>query len=703
MSPITTTVAIGSQFMDALARLPQKTQKKTRDMITKFQQNPTSPGLNYEKIKSKDPRMRSLRIDQSYRAIVLQVEKSNTFLLLWVDNHDEAYSWAEGRVCSVNAITGGIQVVDVSEIQAVPTKIVEPTDQSSPEENKPDIFQQFSDTDLAGVGVTDLMLPLVRSIRSEPALESLDGTIPKAVYNALYMLALGESYDVVREDLAIVPNANYDTADIDSALKLDQNKNHFSSFTDDAELEALLNAPMDKWRVYLHPSQRKLVNAHFNGPARVLGGAGTGKTVVAMHRAKHLASQCKPNEKIFFTTFTKSLIQDIKNNLQKICSFDEIKKIEINHIDAWCHDFLNRQNMPCEVAYENHTLRKNIWQTALTYNEEEGLDEDFLKEEWNKVIQYHDFHTLAEYIRIPRAGRNQRLTRLQRKRIWPVFREYRRLLLENNIYEPADMFRVARGVLTSKKIVSGFKHIIADEVQDLHPQALRLLRAILPKDHFKQNDLFLVGDGHQNLYGHHIVLSQLGINIIGRGKRLKINYRTPEESRRWASSVLAGTSISDLDGELDSSKGYVSLISGPEPVFISAKSFEEEVEAIAEWIKKIKSEDPTKVVCVTARTKGEITALAESLPTKGITKLHIIDTNNHDCDDHDPIRLITHHRIKGLEFDHVCISGCSQQKWASNNRIRISAQKCLLHVAATRTKNSLLVTAIGPVLKQWNE
>jgi superfamily I DNA/RNA helicase len=218
---------------------------------------------------------------------------------------------------------------------------------------------------------------------------------------------------------------------------------------------------------------------------------------------------------------------------------------------------------------------------------------------------------------------------------------------------------------------------------------------MIPKDQFKQNDLFLGGDGHQNLYGHHIVLSQLGIDIRGRGRRLKINYRTPEETRKWAASILDGTKTSDLDGELDSTKGYVSLMTGPDPKLFSAKTFEEEVGCIASWVKEIKEADATKVICITAQSKQELESLAKALPKHGVVDLLAITSDNHDKDDPAPIRLITHHRIKGLEFDHVCISGCSKQKWNSLSEDRQLSARYLLHVAATRTKNSLLVTAIG--------
>jgi superfamily I DNA/RNA helicase len=263
------------------------------------------------------------------------------------------------------------------------------------------------------------------------------------------------------------------------------------------------------------------------------------------------------------------------------------------------------------------------------------------------------------------------------------------------------MFRAARSLLLEQpNTTSGFKHIIVDEIQDLHPQAFRLLRAMLPEDEFQKNDLFLVGDGHQSLYGHHIVLSQLGINIRGRGRRLKLNYRTPEQTRKWASSILQNVTINNLDGELDSTKGYRSIISGPEPIFKSCNSFPEEMATIKAWIKDIKLNQENQVICVTLRNKKAIDKYAQALEESGIST-YKITADNHDTEDPTPIRLVTMHRIKGLEFDHVCIADCSKNAWNSyqNAPDRMNSEKCLLHVAATRTKNSLLVTATGQVFE----
>jgi len=693
MSTLAPTVAIGDSFLKSMMALPDKIMKKARETITKFQHDPTSPGLNYEKINNvKDDRLRSIRIDQTYRCIVLKSEKGDTYILLWVDKHDEAYAWAEKKSCGVNPQTGAIQVVEVEETVAVAEEIE--AKQEKKEDTRPGLFEAFSNADLEQVGATEELIDVVRAVKDESDLERLDGKLPTQLFDALFLLACGESFDDVLEELGIDRQNEFDPEDFEEALKLDANRQHYAAITDDADLEAILNEPLAKWRVFLHPSQRKLVRAQFNGPARVLGGAGTGKTVVAMHRAKYLASQCEDNERILFTTFTKSLIVDIKKNLQKICSYDEIRKIEVVHLDAWCHNFLKARNYKHDVAYgtPNHPLQSNLWEQALEQLDSDAFSSDFLREEWDKVIQYHDIESLADYARIPRTGRRGRLSRLQRKAIWPVFEEYRTLLNENQLWEPPDMFRAARSILEANQLDAGYQHIIVDEIQDFHPQAFRLLRAMVPPDRFTKNDLFLVGDGHQNIYGHHVVLGQVGIDIRGRGRRLRLNYRTPEETRRWASALLAGVEISDLDGSLDDDKGYRSIMSGPDPRFCPVKSFEAEVMAIAEWIRSIRTRGGDRVICIAARSNNECESYAEALEATGLETFRITPTQ-HDIDDPAPIRVATMHRIKGLEFDHVCLAGLGSLSWEGMDEERRERERCLLHVAATRTKNSLLVTA----------
>jgi len=692
------TVAISATFLKSLTELPDKIMRKARDVVTKFQHNPTSPGLNYEKINAaKDKRLRSLRVDQTYRCILFKSDKGDTYILLWVDKHDDAYEWARGRTCGVNPLTGAIQVVEVAGDAPPPDSPQEKTYAPEPKDSRPGLFEAFSDTDLEQLGATDDMIPVIRAIKDEKQLETMQRRFTTQVYEALFMLACGEPFDTVLDELGIETGKQFDPDDFKAALELDSNKRHFAAISDDAELEAILDEPLAMWRVYLHPSQSKLVRANFNGPARVLGGAGTGKTVVAMHRARHLASQCAERERVLFTTFTKSLVNDIKNNLQKICSYDEIKKIDVIHLDAWCRDFLVSRNYKHAVAYgspsaKGHPLQAKLWNQALEKLESGEFTEEFLRKEWEEVIQCHDIESFRDYARIARTGRRGRLARPRRKAIWPVFEEYRTLLDEHQFWEAPDMMRAARTILEAEGKGAGFKHIIVDEIQDFHPQAFRLLRAMIPQDQFPKNNLFLVGDGHQNIYGHHFVLSHLGIDIRGRGRRLHLNYRTPEETRRWASSILKGVEIDDMDGAIDADPAYRSILSGPDPLFKPCDSFDDEIATIRKWIDSIKEENPAHVVCLAARTNAECKDYAKALAAKGLA-IHRITATRHDIPDPAPVRVATMHRIKGLEFDHVCLACLKNIDWSSMDPARLEREKCLLHVAATRTKVSLLVTA----------
>lgn len=684
-------VSIEMTFLEALTKLPDPIQKKAREMITKFLRDPASPGLNYEKIQAvRDQKLHSIRVDQSYRAIVLRSKAEDAYILLWVDKHDDAYEWARKQQLSVHPQSGAIQIVEAIEPSAPVEQPPHPVPAIATPE-LPDIFAAFSDSDLRQLGATDETLPLIRSIKDEPTLEKLQRRFTMQVYDALFRLACGESYDAVLEELGIEAGKTYAVDDFKTALELDANKQRFALITDDAELEKILNEPLAFWRVFLHPSQRKLVKVNFNGPARVLGGAGTGKTVVAMHRAKFLASQCAEQERILFTTFTKSLIHDIKSNLQKICSYDEIKRIEVVHLDAWCSNFLRSRNLKNQVAYgEDHPLKSKLWKQALHLAETADFSAEFIRDEWEKVIQYHDVFDFSSYAALARPGRQGRLSRMQRKALWPVFEEYRTLLDENQLWEPADMFRAARSIFVAEGIDAGFKHIIVDEIQDFHPQAFRLLRAMVPADRYPKNDLFLVGDGHQNIYGHHIILGQLGIDIRGRGRRLKLNYRTPEETRRWAVSILHNQDTNDLDGGIDSHTGYHSSMSGPEPIIHPCATFDEEIREITKWYRNIVATHPHHVACVAVKTNDERTQYAKALEKEGVP-VHEITADVMDIDDYPALRLSTMHRIKGLEFDHVCLAGNDPAKLDSLPDYRQATERCLWHVAATRTKNSLLI------------
>ncbi len=686
-------VAISSDFFTALAKLPKTQIGKTIKLVEKFKSNPNSSGLNYEKLHA-TKNMHSLRVDGSYRCIVMSPEKNDVYILLWVDNHDDAYDWAKKHKCSVNTETGSLEIIQTQ--HSVEDIII------SPKAEKPSFFSHFKDKELLKLGVNDELLKYVKAINDEAELDSMRTYLTEEVYEALFYLLAGENYDSVYNYL-YADNTTVVDNDFTTALENDSSKRTFYVVEkDDTELINMLNAPLEKWRVFLHPTQRKLVEKEYNGPVKVLGGAGTGKTVVAMHRAKYLASQISlfDNQKILFTTYTKNLVIDIYENLKKICDEETLSKIEVKNLDQWVYEYLTKHGYKNEIVYSNKT--DDLWESALASKPQNlELEDSFFKEEWERVVQANSVNTLNDYIKVSRAGRGTRLSRTQRKLIWEVFEEYKLLLSTKNYKEPSDAMRDVRVLLKQHGDDGLYSHVVVDEAQDFNAEAFRLIRDMVPES---KNDIFIAGDAHQRIYGHKVVLGQCGIKIIGRSKKLKLNYRTTDEIRKWAVGLINGENIDDMDDGVDTNSDYKSLYHGPEPLVKSFESYEDEVDFIDKYIQNIKKDDSESRICIVARTQKIIDAYSQYFTDKNISTVKI-SRNTKDNISNNGIRLATMHRVKGLDFDHVIIASMNAgvvplvlSERSDEQQIedeKLLREKSIVFVAATRAKKSLLVTYYG--------
>ena len=696
------TVALGSEFLSAFARIPRKQQAKVLEFLAKFRTDPTLPGINYEKLKhTKDPNLRSVQIDQAYRGIVLKPSANNVYVLLWVDHHDKAYKWASNKVCRIHPETGSLQVIPVEESEPVPALPMEQPVQ-------PGLFDALRESDLMNLGVPELLLPMVRNMKNEASLDRVATDFPQEAAEALYMLAAGYTLDEVRAEMAIPAEPKeVDTEDFEAALATPDSKRRFFVVDDEEELQKMLGAPLEKWRVFLHPSQRKIVENNWNGPVRVLGGAGTGKTVVAMHRAKHLATKVlnEEGDRILFTTFTRNLAADIRKNLENICPDRAMRRIEVVNLDRWVAEFLRNHGYDHKIVYGHQA--KALWDRALTLAPEEPkLDTSFFREEWDRVIQPRSIETVKQYMKATRVGRGTRLSRKQRKSVWPVFEEYRVLLNQAGKRESVDAMRDARRLIETGKIRLPYKAVLVDEAQDMGMQAFRLIRAMLPQDGDAKPNLFIVGDAHQRIYRQKVVLGRCGIDIRGRGRRLKINYRTTEETRRWSVGLLKGLEIDDLDGGLDSAKGYRSLLHGENPIIEHYGSFDEEIDGIAKYLANLEADDTSiSSCCLVTRTNELLEQHESALQQKGI-KTYRVRRSEPEDRRADGLRLATMHRVKGLEFERVIIAGVNDgivpldvAAIDSNDPVvkRESEvhERALLYVAATRAKRDVLVTSFG--------
>jgi superfamily I DNA/RNA helicase len=691
-------IAIAADFLDAFSKLPRQTQAKTNSFISKFKQNPTSSGINYESIhNATDKNLKSVRVDGSYRAIVLKPETGNTYLLLWVDNHDEAYQWAQRRVCKINPESGALQIIDVEEVAAIEREIAA-SGRISAKKRFEDIHNRY----FLRLGVPEELLVAVQNVVTDKDVDQLIDKLPEEAADAILLLAAGYSLDDVLDLQDKKSDRQINTEDFDAALETDDSKRRFYIVEDDAELEEMLAAPLEKWRVFLHPTQRRLVERDWNGAVRVLGGAGTGKTVVAMHRAKWLAENrfTKPTDRIFLTTYTRNLAIDIENNLSKICSPEIMNRIKVENIDSWIINFLKQEGIKARIVYDNDL--DELWSQAYTLAPEFSLA--FYEDEWREVIQLYNVKTLKEYLKAPRVGRGTRLNRAKKAEIWHVFAEFNSLLQEKGWKDRQTAIRDACSLLKNQQGETlPFKAVIVDEAQDMGTEAFSLLRAMIPTD---KNDLFIVGDPHQRIYQQKVTLSHSGIEIRGRSRRLRLNYRTTDEIRKWASQVLAGSKFDDLDDGQNDLNDYRSLLHGREPLLKGFKTFDEEVNYLVEQLQRIEQQENTlSSSCLMLRTKSLIKSYSEALNALGI-KTHQIHRSQADDLTTPGLRLATMHRVKGLQFEHVLLAGLTEDELPpkrildrlSDNRARLSLierDRCLLHVAATRAKKEVLVTYHG--------
>jgi mRNA-degrading endonuclease RelE of RelBE toxin-antitoxin system len=696
-------VAFSKDFMESYSRLPRKIQKKVREFTEKFQKDPTQPGLNFERLgEARDPKVRSVRIDQAYRAIVIHPPKGDVYLCVWVDNHNEAYRWARDRCFEINPKLGTFQVFEL--VQGAEAPAAAPAPEPAPPAAAPGLFEHHDDEDLLLAGVPEPLLVSIRALKTDADLDTLAPHLPADAAEMLYLLAAGYGLiDAIEEADRTKPEPEkVDVDDFEKALAKPESQQRFKIVSDEAELESMLDAPLEQWRIFLHPSQRKLVHMNANGPVRVLGGAGTGKTVVLMHRANYLASKvfAGENDRLLVTTFTRNLALDLRMNLRNLCSKETFARLDVVNLHSWAADFMRKQGHPFKIApaHERHRL----FELAMTEAPNQDYPLAFYFDEWDQVVQAQEVASRDDYFTARRVGRGTRLSRKQRAEVWQVLERYRQLLNDEGFFEWTDAIRETRLFIEKRGISLPYCAILSDEAQDFSASELRLLRTLAPQE---PNTLYLVGDGHQRIYGQPIRLGSCGIEIRGRSRRLKLNYRTTEQIRDQAIAILEGREIDDLDGGVDSLKGFFSLRHGPAPVIRNFTREADEaafiVETVGRWMKDV----PPEAICIGVRTRAQARDRYESvLQSAGFETMQVEKDPESEAS-RPGIRLATMHRLKGLEFSRVLLAGVQDGLLpltvpgdpadAESRQQHELQERCLLYVAATRARDELVITGFG--------
>ena len=717
-----TQTAIYDTFFDALLELPRNIQQKTKILLRKLQRNPNTPGLNLERIQD-TKNLYSVRVDRHYRGVLAKSQGDGAIVILHVDSHDDAYAWARRHRAGVNPDSGVFEIIPFSSQPTVTAEKQEPARESAG-----GLFEGLRDRNLRKLNIPDDLISLAKSVTGEEDFALVANRFPQEAQAAIEMLLAGYSYQEALDELN-APATDVDADDIDAALARFGSQGRLWVVDDEEELKRMLDAPQEKWRVFLHPSQRRLVDRDWNGPVRVLGGAGTGKTVVAMHRAKWLARHRArvADGKILFLTFTANLAADLRRNLRDLITHDEdFNRVEVVHLDQWVYRFLNQHNFPQRIVYDQHdSSRQQAWDEALkTADSDLALEPEFYKDEWSKVVLAQGALSETEYLRVFRKGRGTPVTRPKRARIWRVFEAYRAHLAANGLIEKEDAYRAARHLVGTNAGQLPYVSVIVDEAQDLGYEAFRLicsLARINPGgDLLEQpgpNSLFIVGDAHQRIYDQHVVLGRCGINIRGRSSRLRINYRTSREILHTAVSVLGNITADDLDGGMDTLAGYRSLFGGPEPEFLEMQDMEHGAALLQQWITALQSESDYGLqdICLVCRTNRQCDEWDEAIRNANLPT-HRIQTAQ-DTRQTGAVQLATAHRVKGLEFPAVAIldagPGNFPLKVAVNaagsqadRELTLRRERSLLHVAVSRAKRHLLLctrTRFSPFLKQMRE
>jgi hypothetical protein len=650
-------VLLCKSLFQSLVKLNGNENKRANEFILKFQDNPAQPGLSLERVtKTKNNNLWSLRITQELRVILYK--SGDTWALLHADHHDDAYAWASKRKVEFNARTGALQVV----------KTVESVEEVVPQRRswQVGLLDPYEDDYLLSLGVPEDWLPVLRQLITEDDLLNIIEDLPEEVTERLLALAAGE---------LVTPPSFPSNSPIDNT----DTQRRFISVKNQSELERMLQAPLATWIGFLHPSQRQLVAGNFNGPVKVTGSAGTGKTVVALHRARHLSRQGKY---VLVTTFVNTLCNNLQQNLNLLCTSEELERIKVSTVASQAGSILAKAKQGCQIA--SHEEIKNLIQ--IYWHGGCPLDASELWQEWVLVIQTHGILTWGEYRSVSRKGRGTPLSVRDRKEVWTVLEKVNDHLASVHQLDWGHYFRRATDIVLSSVVENTFDAVIVDEVQDLRPQELKFLAALAGEG---SNRLMLVGDGGQRIYQGKFTLKSLGINVQGRSRKLKINYRTTEQIRRFADQI-SDQDNDDLDGLREKRKGTISLLQGPEPTLRMLENQEQQAEAVSHEIRHLLNQGllPGEIG-IFARFRFLLEPVEKYLKELDIVAIRL---DNQSDKGSNSVRLGTMHQAKGLEFKAVFAITLSDEHLPSEKVLHHLPDETARQDALERERHLLYVT-----------
>ena len=681
---------IADTFTGSLTRLTGEEQKAAKTTAFDLQIDPVNPGMSFHKLdRAKDKNFWSVRVTRDIRLIVHKSKDS--LLLCYVDHHDQAYAWAERRKLETHPATGAAQLVELRETfkeVVVPVYVEAQTPaHASPAMMKPAILAGHSDDDLLAFGVPQEWLADVKAA-TEDTLLSLADHLPAEAAEALLELATGGK-----------PRLPQTTPSAANPFDHPDAQRRFRVVANVEELRRALDFPWDKWTIFLHPEQRQWVERDFAGPARVSGSAGTGKTIVALHRAAFLA-RTNPDARVLLTTFSDPLASALQTRLKRLLA-DQPRlgeRIDVHSLDA-IGMRLHRAHVGQVNLASEHLVREVLKEAAAAVpGQKFGLR--FLADEWQHVVDAWQVKTWEAYRDVARLGRKTRLSEAKRRTLWAIFEQVRDVLETRGLTTHAAMFTSLASAL-SRGDRQVFDHVVVDEAQDLSVAHLRFFSAL---GGGRPDALFFAGDLGQRIFQQLFSWKGLGVDIRGRSRTLRVNYRTSHQIRARADRLL-DPAMADVDGAVETRSDTVSVFNGPSPAIQTFENESAEVEAVAKWIGEcLENGVHPHELAVFVRSadqhhRAQAAIHAAAVPGKLLDER--VETAS------GTVSFGTMHLAKGLEFRAVAVMACDDEVIPLQSRIEAvgddtdlkevyDTERQLLYVACTRARDFLRVTGVQP-------
>jgi len=631
-----------------------------------------------------------VRVNADIRLIVHKT--TGSLLLCYVDHHDKAYDWAERRKLETHPATGAAQLVEIRETvkEIVVPVYVHTKFAAKPKlaSEKKAVYIAASDDELLSYGVPAEWLGDVRKATTEDALLALADHLPAEAAEALVELATGGKPRVPQP--AVMAANPFDHPDA---------QRRFRVMTNVEELQRALDFPWEKWTVFLHPEQRQWVERDYAGPARVSGSAGTGKTIVALHRAAYLARK-HPDDRILLTTFSDTLANALRTKLKRLLGSEPrlAERIDVHSLNAIGLRLYRAHVGPAAIA--GRELVRELVQEAANEVDGHKFGLHFLLTEWEQVVDAWQLETWEAYRDVVSLGRKTRLPEVQRVVLWSIFERVRAGLKARQLLTYAELFSTLAGAVSRKKKVV-FDFAVVDEAQDISVAHLRFFAALGDS---RPNTLFFAGDLGQRIFQQPFSWKAIGVDIRGRSRTLRVNYRTSHQIRTQADRLL-GPVVTDVDGNTEDRSDTVSVFNGPPPDIHILKDENQEIGTVGNWIgERAKAGVMPHEFGIFVRSEAQLDRAQAAVKEAGMA-FRILDEHVETESGH--VSISTMNLAKGLEFRAVVVMACDDEVVPLQERIETvgddadlqevyDTERHLLYVACTRARDQLLVTSVEP-------